>query len=164
MGDHVEFGNWEDGFERLFMGPGQRVPTRNDFGFCSYDDAPAPLGGGQPWFYWFPSKSEMLSTLAESAGYLHKPRGDFDIEAITTIAKEEIAASDGDLKTVKLGLNAKLSGVAQFTWMGPFADLCDSDRPQERAFRADFRENGDDGPIGPEELDSFTEYFVNYGI
>jgi hypothetical protein len=164
MGDDVNVMDWDEGFEALFLGPGQRVPTRTDFGFCDYDDAPAPLGGGQQWFYWFPSKSEMLTTLAEHGGYLHKPRGDFDIETITAIVRDRIAAAGGDLEVLRLGLNEELRGVAQFTWMGSFADLCDRERPGDKKFRGDFREDGDHSPIRPDEFDDFAEYFVDYGV
>lgn len=84
--------------------------------------------------------------------------------SITTIVRDRIAAADGDLEALRLGLNEELRGVAQFTWMGSFSDLCDSDRPQDKEFRSGFREDGDDSPIRADEFAEFADYFADYGI
>ena len=160
----TDFAAWEQKSEQVFMEPGDRVPAMTDFGFCAYDDAPPALGGGFPWFHWFESKSEMLAVLDEHSAYLYKPRGELDIATIDALVKAVIISADSDLESLRIGFNEKLSGLAQFIWMGSFADLCSSDRPEAKKFRHEFRDDGDDGPISTEEVNDFAEFTATYGL
>jgi hypothetical protein len=70
----------------------------------------------------------------------------------TAIVRAQIAAAYGDLDALRLGLNEELRGVAPIhldaAWGGSIhldgqlADLCDSDHPQDKEFRRDFRDDG----------------------
>lgn len=160
----IDFADWEEKSEQVFLEPGDRVPVATDFGFCSYDDAPPALGGGFPWFHWFESKSEMLAVLEEHSAYLHKPRGELDIVTIDAVVKALIASADGDLQALRKELNEKLSGLAQFIWMGSFADLRSSDQPEAKKFRGAFRDDVDDAPITADEVDDFAEFTATYGV
>jgi hypothetical protein len=160
----VDWAVWEERSEEIFLEPGDRVPVQTDFGFCAYDDAPAALGGGFLWFHWFPSKSEMLAALRDHAAFLYKPRGDLDIATIDAVAKGLIAATDGDLEALRCGLNERLVGLAQFTWMGSFEELCGSDHAEAKKVRGEFREDEDESPITPDEVDDFAEFTASYGV
>ena len=161
---NTEPAEWDEKSEQLFLEPGDRVPAVTDFGFCSYDDAPPALGGGFPWFHWFESKSEMLAALNEHSAYLYRPRGELDLETIDAVVKALIVSADGDLETLRIGLNEKLSGLAQFIWLGSFADLCSSDQSEAKRIRGQFQDDGQDRPIAAEEVDEFAEFTATYGV
>lgn len=155
---------WEQRAEEIFLEPGDRVPEQTDFGFCAYDDAPAALGGGFPWFHWFASKTEMLEVLRDHAPFLYKPRGDLDIETIDAIVKHLIAVTNGDLEALRRGLNERLIGLAQFTWIGSFEDLCEGDHPEAKKVRGSFRDDEDEGSIRLDEVEDFAEFTASYGV
>jgi hypothetical protein len=79
------------------------------------------------------------------------------------VAKGLIAATGGDLEALRSGLNERLAGLAHFTWMGSFEELCGSNQPEAKKFRGAFREDGDDSPIRPDELDDFAEGLIDDG-
>ena len=47
--------------------------------------------------------------------------------------------------------------------MGSFEELCGSNQPEAKKFRGAFREDGDDSPIRPDELDDFAEGLIDDG-
>jgi hypothetical protein len=162
--------NWnlrKEAAEGAFSEPGQRAALATDYGFCAYGDAPEGIGGGTPWFYWFETKEAMLATLGDHALFLNPPRADLDIVAIDGAIKS-ITATDGDLEAMRSELNKHLKGASQFTWIGSFKELCESEHPKAAEIRSEFRtENdkpSDSSPIQLYEADSFVEFIASYGV
>ena len=170
---NVDDAEWEtriDAAQDAFMEPAQRIASGTDYGFCAYADAPAAVGGGITWFYWFEDKQRMLSVLRDHALFLNAPRSDMDLTEADTGVKRAIAtAHEGeDLEGLRRDLNRCLENASQFEWMGTFRELCESPHPQAKKFRAEFREErelvDDSSAVESDELESFAEFIGRYNV
>lgn len=154
--------------------PSHREAQDGDFGFCVYGDGPAALGGGTPWFYWFETKLALLSFLNDHALFLH-PVQFLNAAKDQSLAKIEEAVRRAisefgniDLETLRLRLNEHLKGGSQFSWLGSFESLRESDHPEAKTIRDDFRAHNEtpegSSPVNKLEAQAFSEFLLDYGV
>lgn len=162
---HVDWNDREEAANEAFQEPAQRVALKTDYGFCAYGDAPAAIGGGTPWFYWFETEEAMLAALSDHALFLNMPRSNIDLSTMDAAVKARIAtAGRGDLEALRCDLNQYLRGASQLIWMGTFKDLCESEHPKAKDFRGEFRTDATTSPIKLDEMESFAEFIGRYGV
>jgi hypothetical protein len=158
---------WSAAASEALMEPAQRKPHEADYGFCVYGDAPAAIGGGTPWFYWFENEATMLRMLSDHAVFLH-PAQHIDATATRALVKDAVIASRGDLEALRGQLNQLLKSVSQFTWIGSFKDLRESEHPAAKQVRGEFRspqgESSGMRTIEDEDVADFAEFVGSYGI
>jgi hypothetical protein len=164
----VDWGARLDAAVEAFMEAAQRVPSGSDYGFCAYADAPTAIGGGIPSFCWFQTREQMLATISDHGLFLNPPRSDVDLAATDAVVKKVVAAHRRNLEGLPSALNSHLTNASQFIWMGSFRELCESDHPQAKKVRAEFRGHkgiaGDPGTTKSDELASFVEFIGRYGV
>jgi hypothetical protein len=110
----------------------------------------------------------MLATISDHGLFLNPPRSDVDLAATDAVVKKVVAAHRRNLEGLPSALNSHLTNASQFIWMGSFRELCESDHPQAKKVRAEFRGHkgiaGDPGTIKSDELASFVEFIGRYGV
>jgi hypothetical protein len=148
--------------------PSQREAHETDYGFCAYGDAPPAIGGGTPWFYWFETKQTMLQFLGEHALFLHPPGGLNLATADGAIRRAVTEFGTGDLEALRVQLNRHLKGSSQFSWLGSFKQLRESDHPEAEKIRGEFpaenRTPGETRPVDKNDARAFAEFLVGYGV
>lgn len=158
---------WNNTAREALMEPAQREVQEADYGFCVYGDAPAAIGGGSPWFYWFENEERMLQILSDHAVFLH-PAQHIDATATRALVKDAVIASRGDLEELRSQLNQLLKSVSQFTWIGSFKDLRESEHPAAKQIRREFRSQQDESsgirPIEDEDVADFAGFVGSYGV
>jgi hypothetical protein len=154
----------------IVQGAFDREPLESDWGFCAYGDAPAAIGGGISAFYWFESREEMLTFIAEHALLMNLPRSDLDLNAVWKAVGNIVEAMRNsrisDAAAVNK-LNEKLRHASQFTWLGTFGSLRQGETKEARDVIDEFRDAKDNTPASPvseRELEDFREFLREYSI
>jgi hypothetical protein len=146
-------------------------PDDHEWGFFSYGDAPAAIGGGSGMFTWFPDRASMLSFIEETLPY-HPP-------GQATLDPDEIASETAVVvEKMRIGtltdhegiqhLNKVLKTCSQLKWIGTVTDLLSDDHTYALEVRSAFRSDDDDeansGPISEDEKDDFFDFLDTWGI
>jgi hypothetical protein len=149
-------------------------PNAEWWGVFSYGDAPGAIGGGVGSIEWFPTRSALLTFIADVFPYDPPGLGDTGIVAsvVTAITANMqhgvISNADGINR-----LNHALTRYSQITWIGTFAELCNSDDAFCQDVRSWYRKQIDDdqkadidqhAPIQPAEFDEFCDVIQEYGL
>lgn len=152
----------------------QGAPKDMCWGFYSYSDASAGIGGGAGMFIWFSTKNEMMNFIATTLPY--DPPGPAAADWGTVASKTKSIAEamkDGTLDTNSglSQLNEALKNFSQFEWMGTPEELFAGEHKYAAKVRAAFRgfcvdedPQCNSGPILPEEKDAFCDFLDEYGI
>jgi len=149
----------------------QGEPGDNTWGFFSYGDAPAAIGGGVGTFAWFPDRIEMLNFIASTLPFGGRADGYEDWrEYVATIdaVVEGLKAERIDDQHGVAQLNDLLAGLFQIEWMGTVDDLLRGDHPYAVKVRSAYRREDDCAdpgvPIEKDEHESFGEFLIDWGI
>lgn len=158
----------EASWQEISQGP----PSEDcEWGFFSYGDAPAAIGGGIGMFVWFPNRNSMLAFIANTLPYFPPGQSNLDFDEIaenTSAVVEKLRLGTiSDLDGVK-ELNEVLVTCSQLSWMGTVNDLLTGNHPYALEVRAAFREDDEEatggGPIGKDEKEDFFEFLESWGI
>jgi hypothetical protein len=149
----------------------QGNPRDNTWGFFSYSDAPAGIGGGVGMFIWFPNRNEMLDFIATTLPYAPAGQSNLDWGMVSSktaaIVEEMKPGTIEDLIGVER-LNEVLKTFSQIQWMGTFEELLRGGHSYAAEVREAFRDEDDEGssgaPIQPDEQAAFCEYLETWGI
>ena len=148
-------------------------PDDYAWGFFSYGDAPASIGGGVGMFTWFPDRASMLAFIEETLPYYPPGRSNLDPDEIATETASVVEKLRIGTVTDHSGiqhLNKVLKTCSQFNWIGTVTDLLAGDHPYavevRSAFRSDDDSEGDtEGePIDEDEKEEFFEFLESWGI
>ena len=139
----------EENWQRVRLGD----PLGYDWGFFSYGDAPAALGGGYGMFCWFASSNAMYDFIASTLPY--DPPGPQTLDSIAVADETRkiiggLKSGDLDQQTGVVSLNQCLRGFSQIEWLGEFSSLLESQDSYAIQVRAAFRESNrqDSRPYG----------------
>jgi hypothetical protein len=158
--------NWQD--------VTQGDPRDNEWGFYSYGDAPAALGGGVGGFVWFPNRNEMFRFVRETLPYSPLGQSGSDLPrvaaAVASIVDRAIAGSLEDDAAIQ-ELNRVLKTFSQITWMGTYEELKSADSEFPRHVRRAFFEDCEpSSPIHLPQLISdchdarFRDFLCGWGV
>lgn len=146
-------------------------PGECEWGFFSYGDAPAAIGGGIGMFAWFSDRQSMLDFIASSLPYCPPGPSHLDPDEVATRTSTIVAK-------LKLGtvsdpegineLNTALVNCSQLTWMGTVTDLLTGDHPYALEVRQAFHDSVDDepssAPIDEGRTQEFFEFLQEWGF
>jgi hypothetical protein len=143
-------------------------PDDHAWGFFSYGDAPAAIGGGVGMFTWFADRASMLSFIEETLPYHPPGRADQDPDEIaseTAVVVEKMRIGTfADHEGIQ-HLNKVLKTCSQLKWIGTVTDLLSDDHTYALEVRSAFRSDEDDrGPISEDEKDDFFDFLDTWGI
>ena len=149
-------------------------PTKKSWGFFSYGDAPAGIGGGIGQFQWYKSREEMLEYIRRHLTFLMPGQSSIDPGRVAREVEETVAAFSGqeeDLESLRQKLNTILRTFSIIDWWGTLAELLQSDetfptsvRSWYREVRSEGEEEGTDEPIADNELDEFLTEISEFGL
>lgn len=154
----------------------QGDPGDNVWGFYSYGDAPAGMGGGVGSFVWFGDKDEMLSFITSTLPFSPPGRASCDWAAVASDVSGIVHALRGGSLSLAEGmcqLNTALKTFSQIEWMGTYEDLKGGDAEYAKVVRRAFFEESagrsmDDSslppPIAPHQDGQFREYLTGWGL
>ena len=146
-------------------------PNDKEWGFFSYGDAPAGMGGGMGSFAWFDDRDTMLDFIMTTLPYCPPGPWAADYPLVAT----ETATIVEDMKKGVLSdtagteqLNKVLRTFSQIEWMGTVDELLNGNHDYANRVRTAFREENDDlragAPIATDEQHDFLEYIDEWGI
>lgn len=146
-------------------------PDDAEWGFFSYGDAPAAIGGGVGMFTWFPDRDSMLEFIAETLPYCPPGQSNLDADEIaenTAAVVEKIRLGAVSDEEGRQHLNKVLETCSQLEWIGTVTDLLSADHPYvarvRKTFRDDEDEAADAGEINEDEKEEFFEFLETWGI
>jgi hypothetical protein len=135
------------------------------WGFFSYPDGPAALGGGLVATTWLESRAGALDFIAETLPF-HPPA------MASAATAESVRVLVGRIKSGELdesagvdALNQTLKGLSQITFFGPLASLMEGGDDFARSVRSDFLDV-DDGAIAipADRRTEFKDWLLAYGV
>jgi hypothetical protein len=146
-------------------------PDDAEWGFFSYGDAPAAIGGGVGMFTWFPDRASMLEFIEETLPYYPPGQSNLDADEIaenTSAVVEKLRLGTLTDEDGRQHLNRVLETCSQLEWIGTVKDLLTSDHSYldkvRRTFREDEGDDADGGPISEDEREEFFEFLDAWGI
>ena len=150
----------------------QGDPGNNVWGFFSFGDAPAAIGGGVGTFVWFSNRDEMLSFIADTLPYEPPGASDADWQAValeTTVITDQMKSKEIDDEAGVNKLNSILKTFSQIEWMGTKEDLLSGSHRYAVEVRSAFRDSKDADarprePIQQDEEHAFYEFLDGWGI
>lgn len=149
-------------------------PGLEYWGFESYGDAPAAIGGGVGGFLWFADREQLFDFVARLLTFFSPGPSTMDHGAVARSAAEivemirlgHVSMDEGMAK-----LNAALTRFSQIRWWGQLQDLVAGSRPFELEIRAWFRGAYSDDeipdnshPITDAELPEFINELREFGV
>lgn len=146
-------------------------PDDHEWGFFSYGDAPAAIGGGSGMFTWFPDRASMLSFIEETLPFYPPGQATLDPDEIasgTAVVVEKMRIGTfADHEGIQ-HLNRVLETCSQLKWIGTVTDLLTGEHPYAVEVRSAFRSDDDDEldgrPIAEDEREHFFEFLESWGI
>ncbi len=147
------------------------TPDADWWGFESYGDAPAGIGGGVGGFSWFREREAMLDFVGRlltffSPGPASADHGEVAGRAAAVVAR--VRSGELSMDEGLAHLNEVLRRFSQLRWWGQLSELLCGDRPFEREIRAWARgaESGADPsrPIDEAERPAFIEGLRDFGL
>jgi hypothetical protein len=142
------------------------------WGFYSYGDAPAAIGGGVGSFAWFQTRRELLSFVRDVLPYSPPGSSDTDLgnveKHVQEIVEHAIEEKIDDKKAIE-ALNATLRTYSQIEWLGTFEDLICGTDPFAEKIRGEFRESEEESAtdckaISDNEIEELRQFLREYGI
>lgn len=167
--------------EKNWQSATQGAPGDKTWGFYSYGDAPAGIGGGFGVFVWFPDRAAMLDFIADTLPYVQPGQSDKDWGEVAgqteAIAQELKDGTTDDTAGIER-LNRALVTFSQIEWMGTFDQLAASNETFPAAVRASFFDEDSTEELQPETADArdavdpipadrlqeFREFLLDWGI
>jgi hypothetical protein len=150
----------------------ERAPAKTSWGFFSYDDAPAGIGGGCGAFLWFDSHPEMVDFIGtylpfRSAGASRRSPTEVATR-VKGILAEMCLNPDGNSEGVRTRLNDLLKGYTNLVWWGPFDELLSGSnefaREVRRWFHSSRMADKADAPIEADQQEEFVQAIQEYGL
>lgn len=147
--------------------------TSASWGFFSYGDAPAGIGGGMGSFVWPGSRTATLNFIAEVLPFSPPgPSTDDCFEIALDVGRviDDIKLQRIDVELGRKRLNKTLRSFSQIEWIGTFKDLRAGQSPYARKVIKEFRRGyGIAVSVAPievkrAELADFKEFLETYGI
>ena len=147
------------------------------FGFFSYGDAPAGIGGGAGVFLWFANEKEALDHIEQVLPF--DPPGPHDmspelvaseVQKINEKRLNSAGEDEYELQELISDLNKVLRQFSQIEWMGQFEELVSGEVKTdfEKKVRETFFDNLDkdpyEGPIKGEHVDVFKDTLNTFGF
>jgi hypothetical protein len=146
-------------------------PDDAEWGFFSYGDAPAAIGGGVGMFTWFPDRASMLEFIEETLPYYPPGQSNLDADEIAENASAVVEKLRLGTLTDEDGrqhLNKVLETCSQLNWIGTVENLLSGNHPYvvqvREAFREDDEEESEGVPISEDEKEDFYEFLETWGI
>ena len=141
-------------------------PTAASWGFYSYGDAPAAIGGGMGSFCWFGSRAKMLRFVVDVLPY--SPPGPSDSDC-TVVARQvtaiisEIESEKIDLEKARRKLNRVLRSYSQIEWIGTFKELASGQKAYSKRIIKAFR-HAHDLPINSAPIEVTRAQMAEFKI
>ena len=164
--DEAYYAQMEERADEELQAATERVPEPKSWGFFSYGDAPAAIGGGIGGFAWFPNRTAMHEHIARSMPFAPPAPVSIDPATVadeveTIIQKHEQGEFSSDQTLAEL--NCVLRRFSQIEWWGQFSELLNGNSEFAKKLRQWHREEGDQ-PISSEEMLRFREEIGQYGL
>lgn len=147
-------------------------PKATSWGFFSYGDAPAAIGGGVGTFAWFNNRTALLNFVEMVLPY--SPPGPSNTDPLAVADKvgallARVRSGDLDFAKARPKLNVVLRGYSQIEWMGTFKDLINGNDAYARRLIKQFRQSLE-LPVGTvpvavarSQVKDFREFLAEYG-
>ncbi len=137
------------------------------WGFFSYPDGPAALGGGMVFPSWLESRDDALDHIADILPFHPPNMASEQVAEQTRQVVDRMKSGDlDDVAGVHL-LNEYLAGLSQITFFGSLESLVSGTDEFARSYRADFLNIPEGAPVPAvpaARLDEFKEWLVSYGV
>ena len=151
--------------QKLAVAAANRKPRGDTWGFYSYGDAPAAIGGGVGGFLWCRDESALLDFVGRLLPFFAPGPQSADWLAVAGRSEgvfKQLRDGLVDVPTAVAEANRVLKGFSQITWLGRFGELLDGEGEFARSLRGSFYEQ--DPPIAGSHRAMFLEFVRDYGL